>query len=78
MANDNPNGLGASVWGSDVDAARAVARRLESGSVWINKHGAVQPNAPFGGVKASGYGRELGPEGIDGYTETKSVAIAAR
>lgn len=73
MANDNPNGLGASVWGSDVDAARAVARRLESGSVWINKHGAVQPNAPFGGVKQSGIGLQFGLEGLKENTTAQVV-----
>ena len=73
MANDNPNGLGASVWGSDVDAARAVARRLESGSVWINKHGAVQPNAPFGGVKQSGISLQFGLEGLKENTTAQVV-----
>ncbi|MFT4014587.1 MAG: aldehyde dehydrogenase family protein [Paracoccus sp. (in: a-proteobacteria)] len=64
LANDNPNGLGASVWGADPVAAGAVARRLESGSVWLNKHGAVQPNVPFGGVKQSGIGIQFGIAGL--------------
>lgn len=64
QANDNPNGLGASVWGSDADSAAAIARRLDSGSVWVNKHGAVQPNAPFGGVKQSGIGSQFGLDGL--------------
>lgn len=63
-ANDNPNGLGGSVWSADIDAARAVAGRMECGSVWINKHGAVQPNAPFGGVKQSGMGVQFAKEGL--------------
>jgi len=63
-ANDSPNGLGGSVWSKDVDKARAIALRLECGSVWINKHGAIQPNAPFGGVKRSGLGVEFGEEGL--------------
>jgi acyl-CoA reductase-like NAD-dependent aldehyde dehydrogenase len=63
-ANDNPNGLGGSVWSSNVGKAREIALELECGSVWINKHGAIQPNAPFGGVKESGFGVEFGEEGL--------------
>ncbi|CUH40512.1 Phenylacetaldehyde dehydrogenase [Jannaschia seosinensis] len=69
QANDSPNGLGGSVWSSDVEAARDVAKRLECGSVWINKHGMIQPNAPFGGVKSSGFGVEFGEEGLAEYTD---------
>lgn len=64
MANGLDVGLGASVWSSDTDAARAVAARIESGSVWINKHGTVDPRVPFGGAKTSGYGVEFGVEGL--------------
>ncbi|MGJ9402846.1 aldehyde dehydrogenase family protein [Arthrobacter sp. KK5.5] len=64
MANGLDVGLGASVWSSDTDAARAVAARIEAGSVWINKHGTVDPRVPFGGAKASGYGLEFGVEGL--------------
>ncbi len=63
-ANDNPNGLGGSVWSADTNAARDAARRLECGSVWINKHGAVQPNVPFGGVKQSGFGVQFADAGL--------------
>ena len=69
MANGLDVGLGASVWSSDRDAARAVAARLEAGTVWINSHGGVHPMIPFGGVKKSGYGLEFGVEGL------KSVAV---
>ncbi len=69
MANDSRNGLGGSVWSSDISAAKAVAARMECGSVWINKHGAIQPNAPFGGVKTSGLGVEFGEEGLKEYTD---------
>ncbi len=72
-ANDSPAGLGGSVWGSDIAAARAVASRLECGSVWINKHGAIQPNAPFGGVKQSGFGVEFGEEGLKEFTTIQTV-----
>ncbi|MEX0956716.1 MAG: aldehyde dehydrogenase family protein [Rhizobiaceae bacterium] len=72
-ANDSPNGLGGSVWSKDIDKARAVARRMQCGSVWINKHGAIQPNAPFGGVKKSGLGVEFGEEGLAEYTDIQVV-----
>ncbi|MFV1493232.1 aldehyde dehydrogenase family protein [Phaeobacter sp. JH18-32] len=72
-ANDSPNGLGGSVWSSDIAKARTVAARLECGSVWINKHGAIQPNAPFGGVKSSGLGVEFGEEGLAEYTDIQVV-----
>jgi acyl-CoA reductase-like NAD-dependent aldehyde dehydrogenase len=69
MANRLDVGLGASVWSSDREAARAVAARLEAGTVWINSHGGVHPMIPFGGVKKSGYGLEFGVEGL------KAVAV---
>ncbi|TPE51898.1 aldehyde dehydrogenase family protein [Amaricoccus solimangrovi] len=72
-ANDSPNGLGGSVWSSDIEAARAVAKRMECGSVWINKHGAIQPNAPFGGVKQSGLGVEFAEDGLREYTSAQVV-----
>lgn len=64
MANALDVGLGASVWSSDKDRARQVAARIQAGTVWINKHGAVDPRAPFGGAKMSGYGLEFGVEGL--------------
>jgi phenylacetaldehyde dehydrogenase len=64
MANALDVGLGASVWSSDPVRAREVAARLEAGTVWINKHGAVDPRIPFGGAKQSGYGLEFGVEGL--------------
>lgn len=72
-ANDNPNGLGGSVWSADIENAKRVAARLECGTVWINKHGAVQPNAPFGGVKQSGIGVEFGVEGLKEFTTIQTV-----
>ncbi|MEV8148019.1 aldehyde dehydrogenase family protein [Arthrobacter sp. NPDC080073] len=64
MANALDVGLGASVWSPDPDAARGVASRLQAGTVWINKHGNVDPRIPFGGAKQSGYGLEFGTEGL--------------
>ncbi len=64
LANALDVGLGASVWSSDAAQARKVAARIEAGTVWINKHGAVDPRVPFGGAKQSGYGLEFGVEGL--------------
>jgi acyl-CoA reductase-like NAD-dependent aldehyde dehydrogenase len=72
-ANASSMGLGGSVWGTDLARARLVAKRIESGSVWINKHGAIQPNAPFGGVKQSGFGVEFGVEGLKEFTTLQTV-----
>jgi acyl-CoA reductase-like NAD-dependent aldehyde dehydrogenase len=63
-ANALDVGLGASVWSSNRDAAREVAARLQAGTVWINRHGVVDPRIPFGGAKQSGYGLEFGVEGL--------------
>jgi acyl-CoA reductase-like NAD-dependent aldehyde dehydrogenase len=68
-ANGVQVGLGASVWSADRSAARAIAARLQAGTVWINSHGGVDPRVPFGGVKHSGYGLEFGTEGL------KAVAV---
>lgn len=68
-ANGLEVGLGASVWSSDLGRAREVAARIQAGTVWINKHGAVDPRVPFGGIKQSGYGLEFGVEGL------KAVAV---
>jgi acyl-CoA reductase-like NAD-dependent aldehyde dehydrogenase len=64
MANSLEVGLGASVWSADPAKAREVAARIEAGTVWINKHGNVDPRIPFGGAKQSGYGLEFGVEGL--------------
>ena len=74
-ANANPAGLGGSVWSADPQKARHYALQLECGSVWINKHGAIQPNAPFGGVKQSGIGVEFGAEGLKEFTTIQTVLI---
>lgn len=72
-ANDNPAGLGGSVWGRDAARAKQVAGQLECGTVWINKHGAIQPNAPFGGVKQSGIGVEFGVDGLKEFTTIQTI-----
>lgn len=73
QANDNPNGLGGSVWTRNIENAKYVASQLECGSVWINKHGAIQPNVPFGGVKNSGLGVEFAEEGLVEYTTIQVI-----
>ncbi len=73
FANGTEQGLGASVWGPDEDEAFALASRLEAGTVWINQHGGVDPQIPFGGTKASGYGLEFGVEGLKAMAATKVI-----
>jgi acyl-CoA reductase-like NAD-dependent aldehyde dehydrogenase len=72
IANDSEFGLGGSVWSEDHERAEAVARRVQTGTIGIN-HYALDPAAPFGGVKASGLGRELGPEGLQAYLQVQSI-----
>jgi acyl-CoA reductase-like NAD-dependent aldehyde dehydrogenase len=75
-ANDSNNGLGGSVWSSDVARASELASRLECGTAWVNSHAMIQPNMPFGGVKESGVGVEFGRYGLEEYTNIQSLYIA--
>ncbi|WP_345497708.1 aldehyde dehydrogenase [Nocardia callitridis] len=75
IANDSDYGLAGSVWTGDIDQGLAVADRVRTGTFGVNEGYTMDPLAPFGGVKASGYGRELGREGIEGYLDTKSVSV---
>ncbi|MEV6657266.1 aldehyde dehydrogenase family protein [Nocardia fluminea] len=73
IANETTYGLVAGLWTRDLSRAHRLARQLESGVVWINTWRAFSTNVPFGGVKSSGLGREIGPDALHEYTETKSI-----
>lgn len=75
-ANDTDYGLAAALWTQDLSRAHRVASRLQAGSVWVNTYHALDSQLPFGGYHQSGWGRELGPESIELYTQVKSVTIA--
>ncbi|KAI1024501.1 hypothetical protein LB503_007417 [Fusarium chuoi] len=75
LANDSTYGLGAAVFTKDVERAHRVAAEIEAGMVWINSTQDSEPYIPFGGVKQSGIGRELGEAGLEAYSNTKSVHV---
>jgi aldehyde dehydrogenase (NAD(P)+) len=75
MANDTTYGLGSAVFTKDITRAHRVAKRIEAGMVWINSSNDSDFRVPFGGVKQSGIGRELGEAGLAGYTQTKAVHV---
>lgn len=74
-ANSSSYGLAAGLWTTNVARAHRVAHALEAGTVWVNAYNAIDPVAPFGGYKQSGYGRDLGEESLLGYTQTKTVWV---
>jgi acyl-CoA reductase-like NAD-dependent aldehyde dehydrogenase len=76
IANDTPYGLSGSIWTRDGAKALRVARQIESGVLSINSNTSVRVSTPFGGFKQSGFGRELGPDALDHYTEVKNVYYA--
>jgi len=76
IANDTPYGLSGSIWTENGTRALRVARALETGVLSINSNSSVRPSTPFGGAKQSGFGRELGMQALDGYSDVKNVFIA--
>jgi aldehyde dehydrogenase (NAD+)/phenylacetaldehyde dehydrogenase len=74
-ANANPYGLAAAVWTRDLNRAMRVSKALQSGTVWVNTYMQINPYSPHGGVKRSGYGRDLGKYALDAYTHVKNVYI---
>ena len=76
IANDTSYGLASAVWTNDINKAHLLARKLQAGIVWINCEFVSDPGMPFGGYKQSGWGKEMGPEGIEAYLQTKSVFAA--
>jgi acyl-CoA reductase-like NAD-dependent aldehyde dehydrogenase len=78
LANETDYGLSGSIWTSSVDRALRVARAVESGNLSVNSHSSVRYSTPFGGFKQSGLGRELGPDALNSFTETKNVFISTQ
>lgn len=74
-ANSSPHGLGGSIWSNNLKEAANLATRLECGTAWVNEHGAIQPDAPFGGVKQSGIGVEFGRYGLEEYTSFQTLKV---
>ncbi|ORI27660.1 NAD-dependent succinate-semialdehyde dehydrogenase [Rhodococcus sp. 1168] len=78
LANSSAYGLSGSVWSTDLDNARTVANQLDVGMAFVNEHGTTLPGLPFGGVKRSGVGRELGPWGMDEFVNKKLVRVSKK
>jgi aldehyde dehydrogenase (NAD+) len=76
IANDTEYGLSGSIWTRDVGRALRVSRAVDAGNLSVNSHASVRYWTPFGGFKQSGFGRELGPDAPQAFTETKNVFLA--
>jgi phenylacetaldehyde dehydrogenase len=78
IANDSEYGLSSGVWTKDLDRAQRAAHSIQAGTVWVNTYQEVEPNVPYGGMKHSGFGRTLGQEAVEGFTQTKAVWVRSR
>jgi len=74
-ANNTSYGLAAGIWTKDIAKAHSLANKLRAGTVWINCYNVFDAAMPFGGYKQSGWGREMGKEALELYTETKAVCV---
>jgi phenylacetaldehyde dehydrogenase len=74
-ANNTTYGLAAGIWTKDIAKAHSLANKLKAGTVWINCYNVFDAAMPFGGYKQSGWGREMGKEALELYTETKAVCV---
>ena len=74
-ANATRYGLAAGIWTRDIGKAHRFAHAVQAGTVWINSYGLFDPAAPFGGYKASGFGREMGRDALELYTQVKTIWV---
>lgn len=75
IANNTQYGLAGGIWTRDINRAMKMAKRIKAGYLWVNTYGGIIPQTPYGGLKESGIGKELGFEGLENYLETKTVNI---
>lgn len=75
-ANDSEYGLAAAVFSTNINSVNKIVQGLRAGTVWVNTYNVINAQAPFGGYKTSGNGRELGEYGLQAYTEVKTTYIA--
>jgi phenylacetaldehyde dehydrogenase len=73
VANDTPYGLGTGIWTKDISKAHLLAKKIRAGTVWINCYNTFDAALPYGGYKQSGWGREMGHQVLESYTEVKSL-----